>query len=155
EKKVLDDAGTELEKLASGWAIEDRVSTFFEFFPNTLPVLRQMVSRWREVTAKHVAEAAEQGDTEAIFVIQESWIYLADAICTVTALLCSRRIITGGGASIIGEKLLFEPLRKLVAERVFKPFADCYEIVPAALGEEVVVHGALALTRRKLGEKAQ
>jgi glucokinase len=41
-------------------------------------------------------------------------------------------------------------LRKLVAERVFKPFAGCYEIVPAALGEEVVVHGALALARRRL-----
>jgi glucokinase len=43
--------------------------------------------------------------------------------------------------------LLFKPLRKLVAERVFKPFADCYDIVPAALGEEVVVHGALALAK--------
>jgi glucokinase len=39
-----------------------------------------------------------------------------------------------------------------VSERVFKPFADCYEIVPAALGEEVVVHGALALARRRFGE---
>ena len=39
--------------------------------------------------------------------------------------------------------------RELVAERVFQPFAGCYEIVPAALGEEVVVHGALALARRR------
>jgi glucokinase len=38
-----------------------------------------------------------------------------------------------------------------VAEQVFKPFADCYEIVPAALGEEVVVHGALALARQHHG----
>jgi glucokinase len=51
----------------------------------------------------------------------------------------------------MGEQLLFEPLRKLVAERVFKPFAGCYDIVPAALGEEVVVQGALALARRRLG----
>jgi len=58
--------------------------------------------------------------------------------------------VIGGGVSLMGEKLLFEPLRKLVAERVFKPFADCYDIVPAALGEEVVVHGALAMARRKL-----
>jgi len=45
---------------------------------------------------------------------------------------------------------LFEPLRHLVAERVFKPFAGCYDIVPAALGEEVVVHGALVLAQKKL-----
>ena len=49
-----------------------------------------------------------------------------------------------------GERVLFEPLRARVAERVFRPFAGCYEIVPAALGEEVVVHGALALARRHL-----
>ena len=52
---------------------------------------------------------------------------------------------------MMGKTLLFEPLRKMVAERVFKPFADCYEIVPAALGEEVVVHGAAALAKRRLG----
>ena len=68
------------------------------------------------------------------------------------ALLCPRRIVIGGGVSLMGEELLFEPLRKLVAERVFKPFADCYDIVPAALGEEVVVHGALALARKRLAE---
>jgi glucokinase len=32
---------------------------------------------------------------------------------------------------------------------VFRPFADCYDIVPAALGEEVVVHGALALAAKE------
>jgi glucokinase len=51
----------------------------------------------------------------------------------------------------MGEELLLEPLRRLVAEHVFKPFADCYDIVPAALGEEVVVHGALVLARKRLG----
>jgi glucokinase len=50
----------------------------------------------------------------------------------------------------MGERLLFQPLRRLVAERVFPPFADCSDIVPAALGEAVVVHGALALARKRL-----
>jgi glucokinase len=50
---------------------------------------------------------------------------------------------------------LFAPLRRLVAERVFKPFADCYQIVPAALGEEMVVHGALALARQQLGKQTK
>ena len=45
----------------------------------------------------------------------------------------------------MGEELLFEPLRRLVAERIFQPFAGLTDIVPAALGEEVVVHGAIAL----------
>jgi glucokinase len=141
---------TVLEKMASGWAIQDRVSTYFEFFPTTLPILRQMVSGWREATAQRVAEAAERGDVYAYHVLHESWNYLADGICDVIAILCPRRIVIGGGVSLMGEELLFQPLRKLVAERVFKPFADCYDIVPAALGEEVVVHGALALARKWL-----
>ena len=76
---------------------------------------------------------------------------LANAICHVIALLSPRRFVIGGGVSLIGEKVLFEPLRRLVAEQVFKPFAKCYDIVPAALGEEVVLHGALALARQRLG----
>jgi len=50
----------------------------------------------------------------------------------------------------MGEKLLFAPLRRRVAAHVFKPFADCYDIVPAVLGEKVVVHGALALAAKRL-----
>jgi glucokinase len=38
-----------------------------------------------------------------------------------------------------------------VAANAFPPFAGLTDIVPAALGEEVVVHGALALARQRLG----
>ena len=41
-------------------------------------------------------------------------------------------------------------LRQYVAERVFQPFAGLTDIVPSALGEAVVVHGALALARQRL-----
>ena len=37
------------------------------------------------------------------------------------------------------------PLRKQVEHYVFPPLADAYQLVPAQLGEAVVVHGALAL----------
>src|SRR5262249_4143057 len=57
----------------------------------------------------------------------------------------------GGGVSLIGEELFFAPLRRRVAEGAFEAFAGLTDIVPAALGEEGVVHGALALARQKLG----
>ena len=70
-------------------------------------------------------------------------------------LLCPRRIVIGGGVSLMGEELFFAPLRRMVAEDVFRPFSGLTEIVPAALGEEVVVHGAIAFeghTTQELSE---
>lgn len=52
----------------------------------------------------------------------------------------------------MGEERWFAPLRRAVAERVFRPFAGLTDIVPASLGEEVVVHGALALARQRHAE---
>jgi glucokinase len=138
-----------LEERSSGWAISARARESLQ---------RGQASRLRhsagssnfDPTAEQVAEAASQGDVLALSVLQDAQSHLADAICHVIALLCPRRIVIGGGVSLMGEKLLFEPLRKMVSDRVFKPFADCYVIVPASLGEEVVVHGALALARRRL-----
>src|SRR5262249_40970388 len=100
-----------------------------------------------------VAQLATQGNATACALLNDAWSHLADAICSVIALLCPRRLVIGGGVSLMGEAHLFEPLRRLVAERVFKPFAGHYDIVPAALGEEVVVHGALALARRRLKQE--
>ena len=102
-------------------------------------------------TAKAVAAAAREGDEIALRILDEAWRGLAEGICDVIALLCPRRIVIGGGVSLMGEKLFFAPLRQMVAERVFPPFAGLTDIVPAALGEEVVIHGALALARQNFG----
>jgi glucokinase len=42
-------------------------------------------------------------------------------------------------------------LRQAVQRYVFPPLAEAYEIVPAALGEWVVVHGAIALAADAAG----
>jgi glucokinase len=140
-----------LEKVASGWAIgnEARKRLLIENPARTM--LHLAPGEQEHSTTLQVAQCAQQGDQFAWSILKQSWACLAEGICHILALTCPCRIVIGGGVSLMGEKLLFEPLRKLVAERVFKPFADCYDIVPAALGEEVVVHGALALVRKKLG----
>ena len=136
--RVRDPRGstTILEDVASGWAIQ-----------KTLAELGGVLD---PPSAAEIAQAASRGDALARDVVDLAIDRLAEAICHVIALLCPRRIVIGGGVSLMGERRLFAPLRQRVAERVFKPFADCYEIVPAALGEEMVVHGALALARKRL-----
>src|SRR5262249_5465197 len=115
-------------------------------------LIRQAGGDSSAITSRLVGQAAAAGDSFAWEVLRPAWESLAEAVCHVIALLCPRRIVIGGGGSLIGEHGLFKPLRRLVAERAFQPFAGCYDIVPAALGEEVVIHGALALARRHLGK---
>jgi glucokinase len=148
-----------LEESASGWAIAQRADTLVRMHtsPNAVPpirmesVLRAVIERGEPITARHVADAAARQDQLALGLLDAAWSDLALALCNVIALLCPRRIVIGGGVSLMGEELLFEPLRQKVAEAVFPPFAGLTDIVPAALGEEVVVHGALALARKRLG----
>jgi glucokinase len=138
-----------LELIASGWGITREAQAALRANSKSL-IFRLAEGQIDQVTPWHVAQAAEQGDGLADWLMGEVRDNLAEAICLVITLLCPRRVVIGGGVSLMGEELLFQPLRKLVAERVFKPFAGCYDIVPAALGEAVVVHGALALARRGL-----
>jgi glucokinase len=46
---------------------------------------------------------------------------------------------------LIGEDAWFEPIRRLIEQDVFEPFRGRCDLVAAALGEEVVVHGAMQL----------
>jgi glucokinase len=133
-----------LEHLASGWGIESQV-TARVMCGEDADVLERL-QRTGPLTARLIGQAAMQGDVLCQSVLATALTALAEGICHVIALLCPRRIVIGGGVSLMGDAL-FVPLRRLVAERVFRPFADCYDIVPAALGEEVVVHGALALAK--------
>jgi glucokinase len=147
---------TIVEESASGWAIEAEARALGPIRGHqATPALKAMIQGdWQKITARHLAQAAGNDDPFAWEVLRPAWEALAEAICQVIALICPRRFVIGGGISLIGDKVLFEPLRKLVSERVFAPFAQCYDVVPAALGEEVVVHGALALAARKLGRGA-
>jgi glucokinase len=143
-----DDYGI-VEQLASGWGMQECVRyrlrwdhegrAAFEKFRGTRPLSAQLI-----------AEGVNQGDSVCLSTLDNAREALADAFCIVIVLLCPRRIIIGGGVSLMGEKLLFEPLRRIVAERVFKPFAGLTDIVPSSLGEEVVVHGAIALAHKRL-----
>jgi glucokinase len=138
----------ELESVASGWGIAQCTRDRIREGGMESLLLHSVGADPARITAKDVVQAASQGDQFSLLRLEDAWEYLSEAICNVIALLCPRRIVIGGGVSLIGEKLLFEPLRQMVAERVFKPFAGLTDIVPAALGEEVVVHGAIALARK-------
>lgn len=154
--KVLDwsRAGTpmmvELEKVASGFAIGLRAQELAaEGEAVGSLVLEYVDGDAAKITGKLVGQAAKRKDPFARRVLKESTDALAEAICQTIALVCPKRIVIGGGVSLLGDELFFDPIRAAVAERVFRPFANLTDIVPAALGEDVVIHGAIGLARTR------
>jgi glucokinase len=136
-----------LEMFGSGEGIELNAAQFRFGGVDSTAIWRHVEGDY--ITAKAVASAAREGDNFALSVLRDAETALAEGICHVIALVCPRRIVIGGGVSLMGEDLFFAPLRQMVQERVFAPFRGLTDIVPAALGEEVVVHGALALVQRR------
>ena len=100
---------------------------------------------FQNVTSKDIAAAAQDGNRFAIAVLDEACRALGWAVATVVTLISPEIVVIGGGVSLIGERHFFEPVRRHAATYAFPPLAGAYRIVPAQLGEEVVVHGALAL----------
>ena len=99
------------------------------------------------LTAKRLADLAIAGNSIAKSAIFQSSCVLGWAIGQVITLTAADVVVVGGGVSLIGEERFFQPLRREVARYVFPPLAKAYRILPAKLGEEVVVHGALALAK--------
>jgi glucokinase len=144
---------TTVESLASGPGIEGFCKALLACAPSENPKIAKeradLMDRAggepQRVTAKLVAEAARDGNGIAQEAFQIATGALGWAIAQVVTLLAPETVVIGGGVSLAGEELFFEPVRAAAAAYVFGPLAGSYRIVPAKLGEEVVVHGALAL----------
>lgn len=97
------------------------------------------------LTAKIVSQAAQDGNDIARDVYQHATQVLGWAIAQTITLVAPEVVVVGGGVSLAGDELFFEPLERQIARYVFPPLASSYRVVPAELGELTVVHGALAL----------
>jgi glucokinase len=154
--RVLDVANSgprirELEQVASGWAIaaagQDHGRALLDQGRDDWAVLRQARGNPDEITGVMIAQEAQAGDPESSAILDRARTAVAFALTQAITLLAPRRIVLGGGVSLVGEALWLEPIRHLIERDVFQPFRGHFDIVPAALGEEVVVYGALALAR--------
>jgi glucokinase len=139
-----------LESIASGWAIGAYARDCVAHDPAGGATLIDLAGDEANITAQTVGEAAAAGDRLAVQIRNVALTALADAICAAIVLVCPRRVVVGGGVSLMGEQVFFEPLRERIAAKVFLPFAGLTDVMPAALGEAVVVQGALALARNRL-----
>src|SRR5262245_46311452 len=103
------------------------------------------------LTARHVAQAAADGNDIARQVLDHACQALGWAIAQVITLVAPEVVVIGGGVSLIGEPFFFGPVRAEVQRYVFPPLAGSFRIIPPLLGELAVVHGAIALAAGERG----
>ena len=96
---------------------------------------------------KSIGEAALAGNQLARDEYAAAARVLGWGLAQVVTLIAPEVLIVGGGVSLVGEEVFYEPLRAAIKQYVFPPLANSYRLLPAELGESVVVHGALALAR--------
>jgi len=143
---AFDKEGHNFESLCSGWAVDAKVRRAIAANPGG--ALARLAAGATRGEARFLAPAIEQGDAGARAILDEVCENIAWALSHVVHLFHPQILILGGGLSLIGE-----PLRSRVAARLpgflttsFRPGPP---VVLSALGEDVVVVGALLLAMEK------
>jgi len=133
-----------LEAVASGTAI---ARWFEQELAHGKPSL---LAGTKNLTAKEIAQAAQSGDGLAIAALERAGQFLGRALADFLHIFNPSLIIMGGGVSKSGD-LLFLPMKKALQEHVMSPqYLHGLEIVPASLGDEAGLVGALAFARSQL-----
>jgi glucokinase len=129
-----------LEALASGRAIAREAR---ESVTRGVPTLIAQLAEGdpERISAKLVARAAAQGDTEAEEILDEAMSYLGVGMANLVNLFNPQLIVIGGGLTKMGSRL-FDPVRRIIDRRAFSTAAQAARVVPAQLGDDAGVLGA-------------
>lgn len=128
-----------LESVGSGTAIAHYVA---EQIAQGVP---SSLSQIPTPTGRDISAAAEQGDPLARAALARAGKYIGYALANYITIFNPSIIILGGGVSRSGA-LLFEPLRVGISEWILSPeYLQGLTIVPAELGDDAGLMGALAL----------
>lgn len=142
-----------VESIASGWGIARHVR---QAIRESSDRTRHDVSELLEacggspegLTTKQIADAALGGNTIAQAAFARAAEVFGWAVAQAVTLLAPNVVVLGGGVPMADESLFLDPVRRHARRYVFPPFRGQFEILRAQLGEEMVVHGAIAMARR-------
>jgi glucokinase len=103
--------------------------------------LGRAAAEGRAVDARLAVDLAAEGPGDARELLERVGFVLGTAIASYVNIFNPEVVVVGGGFARAGD-LLFEPARKVVAERALPPGRDLVRIVPALLGPEAGLIGA-------------
>jgi len=128
-----------LEALASGTATDALAREAAATRPNG--DLGRAAAAGREVDARLVVDLAAEGPGDARELLETVGFHLGVGIASLVTIFNPEVVVLGGGFARAGD-LLFDPARRVVAERTLPPARDVVRIVPALLGAEAGLIGA-------------
>jgi len=135
-----------LETICSGIHIARRARE--RLAKGEVSLMNEMSANSEGVTAKTVVEAVRREDKLAVEIWDETNRVLAIGIANIITLLAPEAVIVGGGIAAAAGDLLFTPLRRLLPEFVSMIPVEKINILPATLGQESGVFGALVLAKK-------
>jgi glucokinase len=139
-----------LEALASGTAIGRQARTLAAS-GRAPAILAAAGGDPADVTSESVGEAAARGDKTAQDLLAHAGRYIGIGIANLMHLFNPQRFVLGGGVTAAGD-FLFEAIRLTAPLWVQVPqYAEGVEIVPAGLGDDVSLLGAVALACSEVG----
>lgn len=138
-----------LEALAAGPAIARAARAAVSGGRESL-LLDRVGGVMERISAREVSAAARDGDALAREVLDRAGFYIGVALTTLMVLLNPSLFIIGGSVARAGP-LLFEPIQRTVQARAPEPYWRGVPILPAALGDDAGLMGALALALDVVG----
>ncbi len=132
-----------LEAVASGTAIAREARLRLQDGAPT--AIRELVNDdLEQVSAAIVERAARRGDELALGLLREAGTYLGIGVVNALHLFDPEVVIIGGGVSRAGD-LIFQPMLETVRARAMAGYRERINVVPAALGDDAGLLGAVAL----------
>lgn len=136
-----------LEAYASGPSIAERAREALVSADDSL-LVRMAGGDLARITAATVYEASKLGDEVALEVVRETARLLGAGVANLLNIFNPDVVVIAGGVTQAGDSL-FEPLRREVRRRAFKPAVDACRIVPGELPGSAGVVGAVASYRQQ------
>jgi len=111
--------------------------------------LREKYETEGEIRAEDVGDAAHQGDSLSLETLNEIGDILGNHLANLAHTFNPEIFVLGGGVSLIGEPF-FTPIRKSITKYVMHPsYLEGLRIVPAALGDDAGLVGAMILAHQQ------
>jgi glucokinase len=135
-----------IEAAAAGPAIARNATQRLEAGEDS--TLQQAYAEGKAITPVEIAVAAKAGDQLSIDVLSRASRLIGHHLANLAHAFNPELFVLGGGISSIGE-LFFAPIRQSLEEHVMDPvYLDGLRVLPAALGDDAGLIGAMVLAHQ-------